>query len=218
MADYFCTACRTPFLNAYPLDEQGRCGLCRSGLNGFDEAYSFGAYEGTLRKLIHLLKYGGIRTLAKPLGGFLRATLPLDQQFDVVVPLPLHWRRAWNRGFNQSHLLAREVAPRCGALVVKAVRRIRATASQAGLTHAKRRANVAGAFEVRRPEAVRDRRVLLLDDVMTTGATASACAMVLRRAGARRVTVLTLARVDRRFWMPAADLAPRSATARSASA
>jgi ComF family protein len=197
-AEYFCAACRTPFANAHPLDESGRCALCRLGLNRFDAAYSFGAYEDTLRKLIHLFKYGRVRTLAGPLGALLGASLPSGESFDAVAPMPLHWWRRWRRGFNQAELLAREVARRCGVEVVNAVRRARATAPQAGLSHAQRRENVAGAFEVRRPERVRGLRVALVDDVMTTGATANACAAALKRAGARRVTLLVLARVDRR--------------------
>lgn len=202
-AEYFCVACRTPFANSYPLDESGRCGLCRLGVNRFDAAYSFGAYEGTLRKLIHLFKYGRIQTLARPLGGFLGSSIPAGETFDAVVPMPLHWWRRWRRGFNQAELLAREVARRCGVDVVNAVHRAHATSSQAGLSHSKRRENVAGAFKVRRPERVRGLRVVLVDDVMTTGATANACAAALKRAGARRVTLLTLARVDRRYALPA---------------
>ncbi len=116
-----------------------------------------------------------------------------------MTPLPLDWRRRWARGFNQSELLAREVARRWGAPLARPVRRTRATAPQAGLTRAERRVNVGGAFAVRRPEAVRGLRVLLIDDVLTTGATASACAGALKRAGARSVTILTLARADRRL-------------------
>ncbi len=198
-AEFFCVACRTPFANSYPLDESGRCGLCRLGLNRFDAAYSFGAYEGTLRKLIHVFKYGRVQTLARPLGGLLGAAIPSGEVFDAVVPMPLHWWRRWRRGFNQAELLAREVARRCGVNVVDAVRRARATSSQAGLSHSRRRENVAGAFRVRRPDRVRGLRVALVDDVMTTGATANACAAALKRAGARRVTLLTLARVDRRY-------------------
>jgi competence protein ComFC len=70
-AEFFCTSCRTPFQNSFPLDAAGRCALCRSGLRGFDAAYSFGAYQGVLRELIHLYKYGKIRTLARPLSGLL---------------------------------------------------------------------------------------------------------------------------------------------------
>lgn len=198
-AEHFCRICRTPFNNAYPLDELGRCGLCRLGLNRFDAAYSFGAYQDTLRKLIHLFKYGRIRTLARPLGALLGASIPSGETFDAIVPMPLHWWRRWRRGFNQSELLAREIARRCGVAVVGAVRRRRATAPQAGLSNSARRENVAGAFEVPRPERVRGLRVALVDDVLTTGATANACAAALKSAGARRVTLLVLARVDRRF-------------------
>jgi len=196
-------SCRTPFQNPFPLDEEGVCRLCRSGARGFDTAYCFGAYEGTLRELIHLFKYGRMKPLAKPLAAHM--ALPLDRQFDVVVPMPLHWRRQWQRGFNQSELLARLTARRRGIPMVNAVRRTRATSAQAGLSNAARRENVAGAFRVRKPRAVEARRVLLIDDVMTTGATASACALALKRAGAKSVTLLALARVDRRIFDSALD-------------
>lgn len=187
-----------PFVNGAPLDEDGVCPLCRRGLRGFDAAYCYGAYEGRLRKLIHLFKYDRMRPLASHLGRLMAAALPAGEQVDAVVPVPLHWRRRWGRGFNQSELLARVVARRYGLKVCPALGRGRATASQAGLTSPMRRANVAGAFSVRRRQEVENRRVLLVDDVITTGATASACGAALKRAGARRVTVLTLARVDRR--------------------
>jgi len=165
-------------------------------------AYCFGAYEGTLRDLIHLFKYGRMKPLAKTLAAHMALALPRDQKFDCVVPLPLHWRRRWQRGFNQSELLARLTARRCGIRMVKAVRRTRATAAQAGLTNARRRENVANAFQVKKPRMVAGRRILLIDDVMTTGATASACALALKRAGAASVTLLALARVDRRLFEP----------------
>jgi len=121
--------------------------------------------------------------------------------------MPLHWTRRWQRGFNQAALLAREIAKRSGIPVLRAVRRIRATPPQAGLSHAKRRANMSGAFAPRRGTPVQGLSLLLVDDVLTTGATASACAAALRRAGARRVAVLALARADRRpaAAMSAAD-------------
>jgi ComF family protein len=198
-AEYFCRDCRTPFRNRFPLDEDGRCALCRLGLNSFDAAYSFGAFEAELRELIHVFKYGGVETLAQPLGRFLALALPRDEQFDAVVPMPLHWMRRWSRGFNQSQLLAREMGRRASVPVRNLVRRVKATAPQAGLTNAKRRANVSGAFRLRRGASVGGLRVLLVDDVMTTGATASACARVLKQAGAARVVLLTVARVDRRM-------------------
>jgi len=188
-------------VNDYPLDEHGVCKLCRGGLRGFDRAASFGFYEGPLRSLIHLFKYSGMKPLARPLGAFLSRAIPVDAVFDSVVPVPLHWRKQRTRGYNQAELLAREIGRKRGVPVTKALRRKRPTAVQAGLAMAGRRRNVAGAFQARQPDAVRGKRILLIDDVMTTGATASACAMVLKRAGAKSVSLVTLARVDRR-WTP----------------
>lgn len=198
-AEYFCVCCRTPFRNRFPLDASGRCALCRTGVRGFDAACCFGAYEGALRELIHLFKYGRMRPLAGPLSDMVAAALPREEGFDAVVAMPLHWRRRWERGFNQAELLARATARRCGLPLVKAVRRVRATAPQAGLSNARRRENVAGAFRAIPGRPLEGKRVLLVDDVMTTGSTAGACALALKRAGARRVTLLTLARVDRRL-------------------
>ena len=189
-------SCRTPFLNSFPLDFEGRCTLCRSGLRGFDAAYCYGSYEGALRELIHVYKYGRVQTLAKPLGDLLAAALPREERFDAVTAVPLHWRRQWQRGFNQSELLA----PRYGIPVVRALRRVRSTETQAGLSNTRRRENVATAFECRRgARALAGKRILLIDDVMTTGSTAAACARVLKRAGAAKVALLTVARVDRRM-------------------
>lgn len=197
-AQFYCRTCRTPFLNRYPLDESGRCALCRLGVNGFDEVYSAGAYDGALRKLIHLFKFEGVHTLARPLGDFLKQSLPREQRFDAVVPMQLHWRRRWQRGFNQSELLAREIARHWHIPVRNLVRRKKATAPQAGLTSAQRRKNVQGAFELKRRVRLDGLSILLVDDVLTTGATASSCARVLKRAGAKRVALITLARRDRR--------------------
>jgi ComF family protein len=174
--------------------------LCRSGLRGFDAAYCFGSYEGTLRELIHLYKYGRVHTLSQPLSGMLAAALPLDELFDAVTPVPLHWRRQWHRGFNQSELLARAIARRRGIPVVAALRRAKATQTQAGLSNTERRRNVAAAFRCGRDaRKIMGRRVLLIDDVMTTGATAASCARALKQAGASKVVLLTVARVDRRL-------------------
>jgi ComF family protein len=196
-ADYYCKDCKTPFLNRFPLDEQGRCSLCRLGLTGFDSVYTFGSYEDTLRGLIHLFKYNQVRPLAAPLGALLARAIPREHRFDVIVPMPLHWKKRWSRGYNQSELLAKEIARRWGLPVSKMVRRIKATAPQAGLSNSKRRLNVRGAFVARK--GVKGLRVLLIDDVLTTGATASACARVLKRAGASHVAVAAVARTDRRI-------------------
>jgi len=163
----------------------------------FDAAYSFGLYEDELRQLIHLFKYAGVQTLARPLGKLLIAALPRESRFDAIVPMPLHWTKAWRRGFNQSELLAREVSRFWNVPIRKRyVRRVRATAVQAGLTSAERRVNVKNAFSA--SSDVAGKRILLVDDVMTTGATGGACAAALKKAGAAHVAFLTLARVDRR--------------------
>ncbi len=180
------------------------CALCREGLRGFDDAHCFGAYGGTLRSLIHLFKYGGVKPLAGHLARLLRDAIPADRRFDAVVPIPLYWWKHWERGFNQSELLAREIGRHRGIPTVNAMRRLRATSTQAGLSRSARRRNVAGAFAVKNRHAVAGKRILLVDDVMTTGATASAGGAALKAAGALSVTLLTVARVDRRIaWTPA---------------
>ena len=198
-AEYSCVSCRAPFVNPHPLDDEGRCALCRRGLAGFDAAFAYGSYEGTLRKLIQTFKYGGVVTLAKPLGGLLASALPREGAFDMVVPMPMHWRRRWSRGFNQAELLAGVLSRRLGLRMVNAVRRSKATPPQAGLTGAQRRKNMSGAFVVPKPDRIQGKRILLVDDVFTTGATAAACARALKRAGAEYVAVLTVARADRRI-------------------
>lgn len=199
-AEFFCASCRTPFQNPFPLDAEGRCALCRSGLRGFDAAYSFGAYEGVLRKLIHLYKYGKVRTLARPLSGMLAQAMPRDEAFDAAVPVPLNWRRQLHRGFNQAELLAQGLSRRTGIPVIRALGRVRSTPTQAGLSNRARRQNVSRAFRARGGSRhIQGKRILLIDDVLTTGATAASCALALKQAGARRVALLTVARVDRRM-------------------
>jgi ComF family protein len=199
--EYWCAACRMPFVSRAPLDASGRCTLCRLGVQGFDAVYSYGSYEGALRELVHLFKYERVTPLAKPFGEWLAVALPRELSFDAIVPMPLHWLRRWRRGFNQSELLAAEIARRWSVPVRKVVRRRKATEAQAGLTNAKRRANVQGAFAMVRGQRVDGMRVLLVDDVITTGATAAACARVLKRAGAQHVSLLALARTDRRLYV-----------------
>lgn len=174
------------------------CAACRSGLRGFDRAACFGFYEGNLRGLIHLYKYSGMKPLGRTLAHLMHRALPVDESFDAIVPVPLHWRRKWERGFNQAEVLGRHLGEWRRTPVLNALRRERATATQATLAVAGRRKNVAGAFCLRRGADVAGKRVLLIDDVMTTGATAGVCASVLKRGGAKTVSLLTLARVDRR--------------------
>jgi ComF family protein len=181
------------------LDECGLCTACRLSLTGFDSAFSFGSYEGTLRKLVHVFKYGKVETLAQPLSRLMMKAVPLDRRFDVVAPMPMHWRKRWERGFNQAELLARPIAQRYGVPVSSHLRRSRYTESQAGLTEAGRQKNLKHSFVVRRPGQIAGKRILLVDDVFTTGATLRAAAQALKAAGVSHVTALALARVDARF-------------------
>ena len=195
-AEYFCCSCRTPFISSFSLDEDGYCAVCRESLINFDAAYSFGAYEGNLRKLIHLFKYGKVESLAGPLSKLLLLAIPLEAQFDAVIAMPMHWRKQWQRGFNQAQLVAQPVARRYGLTIANNLRRTRYTKPQAGLNEAQRRNNLQDSFRVARPKQVAGKRVLLIDDVFTTGATLRAGAEALKTAGALHVTALTLARVD----------------------
>jgi ComF family protein len=177
----------------------GPCGRCRRGRQPFAAGASLGPYEGTLKQVLHALKYGGRRRAANRLARALLddpAPRLLVATSDILVPVPLHPRRLRERGFNQSALLAAELGRLTGrpALAGALVRR-RDTVPQAGLSAAERRRNVRDAFVVRRRGPVMGRIVTLVDDVFTTGATAYACARALRSAGASEVRLVTVARV-----------------------
>jgi ComF family protein len=166
-------------------------------------------YTGTLRSLLHLLKYDGLEPVATKSGALLAAQVAAMEGLPakmLVVPVPLYAGRRRERGFNQAELLARavcsamrrlrpdwraELAPR-GMLV-----RQRATQSQAELNSAARRRNLRGVFSVPNPERLRGRDILLIDDIYTTGATARACSAALKKAGAASVWVATVARTQR---------------------
>jgi ComF family protein len=181
-----------------------RCGLCRRLEPPFARATAYGSYEGGLRDLIHLLKYDQVRPAANVLGRMLReAIADLDASIGgaevLVVPVPLYSRKLRQRGFNQSELIARAALKLSSAgdrltLDSAVLVRCRETQAQTGLTRHQRRENIRGAFAVAKPDAVTGREVLLVDDVFTTGTTVSECARILRRAGASRIWVATVAR------------------------
>jgi len=156
-------------------------------------------YDDVARKLVHALKYGDRHDLAPTMGRWMaRAGRELLDGADALVPVPLHWRRLWARRFNQSALLAKAISLGSGVAVAdRALKRIKATAQQVGLTQTERAQNVQGAFRVaaEHKAAVAGRKLVLVDDVLTSGATSDACARALLRAGARSVDLLVFARV-----------------------
>jgi ComF family protein len=176
------------------------CDTCRRTPRGVERGAAIGPYEGTLRDVVHVLKYGGRRSLAGELARLMKACGGgVLGGADVLVPVPLHWRRRHARGFNQAEALARGLdLPLCDALS-----RCRSTRSQIGLSASERRQNVRGAFRLaghtrrgraRRRRAIAGKVVVVIDDVSTTGATIEACAEVLKAEGAREVRALTAAR------------------------
>ena len=192
-----CAGCQQTVADAEGLDERGYCGACRREPPAFEFVRGIGPYEGSLRRLIHLLKYDGVRPVAETMGARLAAGAAELGDVDLIVPAPLHWRRRLARGFNQSALIAEALSRRIGVPCARrALVRVRPTPAQAGLSQQQRRRNLQGALRTPRPETVRGKTVLLVDDVMTTGATLTACARTLRRAGAKEVRALVVARAQ----------------------
>ena len=203
-----CARCGGAFNSSYftPPDSDRLCRPCRLVPPAFRRAVAFGLYQGRMRDLIHAFKYKGIRPIAPRLGRMLAqaiASLAEEAPSDLlVVPNPLHRSRHSARGFNQARLLAgqairalRRTHPHWRlSLAPELLLRIRATESQAGLSAHRRRLNLRGAFAVDDPCAVAGKHVLLIDDIMTTGATVRAASRVLTVAGAASVWVATLSR------------------------
>jgi ComF family protein len=216
----YCGICGAALHSPAFLDEgEAVCGLCQRVHPPYERAAAYGSYAGGLRDLIHLLKYSQVRPAARVLGRMaaetidsLRAEIPGGKI--VVVPVPLHGRKRAARGFNQSELIAAAALkhlaqPDRFELAVAVLQRQRETASQIGLTAHQRRENLRGAFRVTDEKTIAGRDVLLVDDVFTTGTTASECARVLRRAGAAKVWVVTVARTLKAtdmFAVPEASL------------
>jgi ComF family protein len=186
-----CDACWLPLWGA-------ECAACAEHPTSLDQLRSVFRYDGDVRRLVHAFKFGGLSALGKPLASLLAACYEHHAlEADVVVPVPLTTPRRRSRGYNQASLLARELAPGARLPVLEALRRRGSAIPQTASPNAEqRRLNVIGAFEPGKSVDVAGRRVLLVDDVATTGATLSACAGVLRSMGASAVLGLTLARED----------------------
>jgi ComF family protein len=202
------------FSTSSEMDVRSICDFCERARPPFKQAVAYGVYEGTLRALVHLLKYERIAPVAVPIGKLLASSISNFADLPdsmIVVPVPLHTAKQRERGFNQTILLA-EAAVRAlrgqrpeihWEVALRALGRQRRTDSQSGLSPRQRRLNLRGAFFVAEPESIAGRAVLLLDDIYTTGATARECTKTLLAGRAASVYVATLARSQREgvaFW------------------
>ncbi len=191
-----CACCGLPF--EYSLGEGTLCGECLKELPPYAKARSVFLYNEHSRALVTKLKFNDQLHLASVYGPWLaKAAGDMLKTCEIIVPVPLSWRRFVGRRYNQAVLLAQALSKKTGfAVLPDALSRTRHTPPQTGLSRAQREKNVSGAFTIngRYKKAIAGKTVLLIDDVMTTGSTLSACARVLLKAGAKEVNVLTLAR------------------------
>jgi ComF family protein len=210
IAEGTCVICGERLFLPYTVSgdpNEPRCPLCRRIEPPFARATAYGSYESGLRELLHLLKYDQVRPAAAVLGRMLAEAIAnlepfFADQTVVVVPVPLHPQKLRQRSFNQAEMIAHaalKFRPAVGRMSLQdgVLLRRRPTQSQIGLSSHQRRENLRGAFTVAKPEAIAGREVLLVDDVFTTGTTVSECARILRRAGASKVWVATVARTLR---------------------
>ncbi|AOY59066.1 MULTISPECIES: ComF family protein [Desulfococcus] len=218
LTPFFCPRCRSDFTAwdgphccrcGRPIDNRGEwgpiCDSCLKKPRQFHKVRAFGIYDGSLKTALHQLKYRSRTQLAGPLGRLLFSTFLQhwpEADIDLVIPVPLHPRKFRRRGFNQAFLLIRQWPELAAEMQIpvfqemiqkSALKRVRDTDTQVGMKRSTRRTNIQNAFAVAGECDVREKKILLVDDVYTTGATADECARTLCRAGAGRVDVLTLA-------------------------
>lgn len=183
-----------------PMDDVGTCRWCADTSHSFRAARAVAAYAGVMERAVRQLKFSGRRSLAPVLGEMMAelaqsSKVLANRNFDCVVPVPMHPANVLEREFNQSELLARDLADRIGIACESALlRKVRKTRPQVGLSAQMRRDNLDGAFAVVPDASLAGKSILLVDDVMTTGATADECAKTLLAAGASSVHVITAAR------------------------
>jgi len=209
-----CASCDQPFVSqaATNCTPNHQCQQCQEQPPDFQRAWTLFPYLPPLREAICSFKYRGKHTLAQPLARLMISALPSGLDVDVIVPVPLHPTRLRAREFNQSLLLADQLG-RYLALPVSATNLVRtaATEPQTTLTRQARLQNLKKAFAVRRPRDIAEKRVLLVDDVFTTGTTLNECAKALRKAGSGPVFALTLARTVDTDLVPDRHLAQQAA-------
>jgi ComF family protein len=187
-----CDKCGIP-LNS---DLSITCGECIKNEPAYKSVRTFGLYKGPLRKAINLLKYHNIKRLSKPLSEMiLRMEIP---RVDAVIPIPLYKDRLRQREFNQSALLAKYTAKKTGtSLLVGCLVKIKETLPQVGLSSGERHRNIRNAFGIENKELIKGKDILLMDDVITTGATVRECSRVLKKGGAGNIYVMALAQGTR---------------------
>lgn len=217
----YCIACNAPLKGDDPMSLCGDCrkelllgqpAVCRrcgrfarypaanfcEGCAAREPLYDRGSaavvYEGSARKILYGLKYGGKGYLAENIAAIMEPVLPAASSYDMILPVPMHRSKKSERGYCQTTLIARQIAGRTGKpMVPDNLVRIRKTEPMSGLSREKRTANIRGAFEVKDPAALAGKRVLLVDDLLTTGSTADECARVLKQAGAASVQLAVFA-------------------------
>ena len=193
--DPSCALCQRPFGKSGP-DEGSICAPCLGSPPVHDGIAAGTLYTDTSRKLVLAFKHGRRIALAPLLARLIAARMPEAEKERLIIPVPLHRWRLWHRGFNQAALLARELEKAgCGELVVDGLKRTKRTPSLGGMGAKARARALAGAISVSKPATVKGRHVLLVDDVLTSGATSSACVKALKRAGAKSVVIACFARV-----------------------
>ncbi len=174
------------------------CNKCRTAPPAFDRARAWGTYQGALRSVLHKYKFEGYRRLAEPLAELAAAALDdqqLDRRFDCLIPVPSHRKRLRERGFDHTGRLAACLSNRIQTPVFKGLLRSRDTQPQFGLDRVERKRNLRGAFRLRKADLLQGRRVLLLDDLLTTGTTVEeACRLLRRESEVSAITVVTVAR------------------------
>ena len=191
-----CTKCGFELGQGIAFSSKG-CPECENTSLRFERSFFVSDNKGPLRNLIHQFKYHKHVCLIKPLGDLLIGLLRQDiiPEIDVVVSVPLNWKKKQKRGFNQSELMAKRICKELSLPIsINNLRRVKNTLSQTQLSRLQRQKNVNGAFKVKEPEMFLKKNVLLVDDVLTTGITASECARHLKNAGAKKVYLLALAR------------------------